>query len=178
MCVWNTPDDGPAQVVWFTEKRKNFGYTRLPFSSVYHSSLITLKLTHLCSLLHCVPTSLPSVPPDPASNLQVTGRSTETFDLTWNNPVFDGNSPLTVIRIEYQMSGSSDVMSANTGVVEMATLTDLRPFTSYNINVLVLNDVGSSDPESIAERTDSLCEWMGLEWAGMAWGRDIHALQP
>ena len=122
--------------------------------------------------------SLPSVPPGPASNLQVTGRSTETFDLTWNNPDFNGNSSLTGIRIEYQISGSSDVMNTSIGVVEMATLTDLRPFTNYSISVLVLNAVGPSDPESITDRTDSLCEWEGpwVGWNGM--GRDVQALQP
>ena len=44
-------------------------------------------------------------------------------------------------------------------VVEVATLTDLRPLTNYTISVLVLNSVGPSDPVSITERTDSERKW-------------------
>ena len=103
----------------------------------------------------CPPLIL-TVPPDPPSGLEVTDQTTTTLSLQWTNRG-DGLSPITGIEIEYQIQGTGGgVTETISEVVEEFTLENLVPFSTYDIQVFVVNAVERSEPNTTTGTTDSL----------------------
>ena len=100
-----------------------------------------------------------TVPPDPPGSL-VARRPTETtIDLSWTLGS-DGNSVITGVDIEYSSQSAGELHNGHVNLtgedVVMHTLTNLRPFTDYTIQVFVVNAIGRSNPGATSGMTLSL----------------------
>ena len=66
---------------------------------------------------------------------------------------FDGGEPIDNITVSYAASGNNVSASEGSitlvGTVTTHTIVGLQPLTTYNITVVVVNDVGPSDPTTI-----------------------------
>ena len=86
----------------------------------------------------------------------MTDQTTTTLSLQWTNRG-DGLSPITGIEIEYQIQGTGGgVTETISEVVEEFTLENLVPFSTYDIQVFVVNAVERSEPNTTTGTTDSL----------------------
>ena len=66
---------------------------------------------------------------------------------------FDGWEPIDNITVSYAASGNNVSASEGSitlvGTVTTHTIVGLQPLTTYNITVVVVNDVGPSNPTTI-----------------------------
>ena len=86
-------------------------------------------------------------PPDqPDAPTVVPGASEETeLDVTWTAPANDGRPAITDYDLRYRPEGESEWQAqAVDGVATAATLTDLEPGTTYEVQVAASNDEGTS----------------------------------
>ena len=87
------------------------------------------------------------VPPGPPTNFVVIGETSESLDLSWTNPEFDGFSPIASYRVQVIPSGNgnaegfSRVLNVPAGATQ-GTLSRLAPSTFYTLRLFVTNEVG------------------------------------
>jgi len=79
---------------------------------------------------------------------------TTQLSLTWSNP-FDGHSPITMVMITYQTTGSQPVTVTATTITSY-TITGLMPNMEYDISLQSFNVIGASDYENLTAMTDPL----------------------
>ena len=83
----------------------------------------------------------------------VTDSTTMQLRLSWTNS-FDGNSPITMVMIAYEVAGSNVTVQADT--LTSHTITGLMPNMEYRIFLESFNDVGGSGSVSVNGMTDPL----------------------
>ena len=101
---------------------------------------------------------LPTLPPGPPTNLQVTGQTTTTLSISWTNPTFNGFSDIASFRVQVTERGSTFPYTFNGDEdTTTFTLTGLLPFTNYTVRLFVRNAVGlEGQPAETIGMTDSL----------------------
>ena len=93
------------------------------------------------------------VPPDAPSIVMVTATTTQ-LTLSWTI-TSDGNSPITMVMITYQLTGSQYVtQTANTFTSH--TITGLMPNMEYTIFLQSFNAIGGSGSVSVTGLTEPL----------------------
>ena len=89
--------------------------------------------------------SLPPVPPGPPTDFVVTGQRSESLELSWTNPDFDGFSPIASYRVQVIPSGNADgfsrVLNVPAGTTQ-GTMAFLDPSSEYTLRLFVTNEVG------------------------------------
>ena len=104
---------------------------------------------------------LPTVPPDPPTNLVVSDVTEDSVSLSWTNG-FDGYSELTSAVVRYQADQTKypgdplRELVVDTPPFDSASLTSLTPFTTHTITVSLVNAVGEGEPNSTSTTTLSL----------------------
>ena len=92
-----------------------------------------------------LPLCHPPVPPGAPTNFVVTGQTTESLDLSWTNPDFDGFSPITSYRVLVINSRtfvvSSVILNVPAGATQ-GTVALLDPSTEYTLQLSITNEVG------------------------------------
>jgi len=93
------------------------------------------------------------VPPDPPSIVMVTATTTQ-ISLSWINP-FNGNSPITMATVTYQLTGGQNTTEpANT--ITSHTIAGLMPNMEYTIFLQSFNAIGASGSVSMTGMTMAL----------------------
>ena len=106
--------------------------------------------------LFCLPA--PSAPPTNLTNV-----STEAFSVSiqWDSIDFlNQNGPNFVYNMSYSVEGDDQVLYLTTPNTN-ATISDLTPFTTYNITVSTVNDVGMGPSASLTIQTLQSSEYPG-----------------
>jgi hypothetical protein len=100
-------------------------------------------------------TRTPAFPPGTPTGLTATGGSASgRLVLNWTAPSSDGGSPITSYTVAYKASGSTQTFQIGTGgTATTYTLNGLTDGTSYTVQVLASNVVGSSSYSEAAEGT-------------------------
>lgn len=91
-----------------------------------------------------------SVPTAPRS-LKVTTSDKTSLALTWTAPSSNGGSAITGYRVRWEDGIWKEVWATGTSY----TITGLAPNTSYNIEVVAVNAIGSSSAATIAGKTSA-----------------------
>ena len=94
--------------------------------------------------LPLLPLCYPPVPPGPPTNFVVTGQTTESLDLSWTNPDFDGFSPIASYRVlvinSRTLVSSSVILNVPAGATQ-GTVALLDPSTEYTLQLSITNEV-------------------------------------
>lgn len=109
---------------------------------------VPLIVVHVPRLSFHLSPSLPPFPVPPSAPAILNAVATSTFSITveWAESTNDGGSPITGYVVEYR-EGSEPFVSINLDENSRGTtLTDLSPFTTYDVRVRTMNIVGFSDP--------------------------------
>ena len=96
------------------------------------------------------------VPPDAPSTVVVTATTTQ-LSLSWTNPSNEDNSPVTMVIITYQLTGSQNV-TETADTVTSHTITGLMPNMEYIIFLQSFNAIGGSESVSVTGMTLPLCK--------------------
>ena len=93
------------------------------------------------------PPSLPTVPPDTATNLQIIpdSETTQSLGISWTNPDFTGFSEISEFRlfiISSNNPGSFNRTFPGTAGMMDYTVNSLSPLTEYTIELFVRNEAG------------------------------------
>ena len=90
--------------------------------------------------------------PGPVQSLQVTMITSTTISVSW---VFGGGVTENVIVSFTTPVNNGSVL---VGLVTSFTLAGLQPLTMYTINVVAVNQFGSSSPATITVETSGFCK--------------------
>eukprot|EP00210_Caulerpa_lentillifera_P008840 g8435.t1 len=95
------------------------------------------------AVLHTTPTT-PDAPQPPA----LIGIQHSSMRLNWTDPVEDGGSDINEFQLQLRHCSSSqseeDFLDVYNGLERSFTVTELEPFTKYNVRVKAKNEVGES----------------------------------
>ena len=94
------------------------------------------------------------VPPDTPSNVMVTATTTQ-ISLSWTI-TSDGNSPITMVMITYQLTGSQNAVTQTANTFTSHTITGLIPNMEYTIFLQSFNAIGGSGSVSVTGMTEPL----------------------
>ena len=83
----------------------------------------------------------------------VTATTTQ-LSLTWTISS-NGNSPITMVMITYQLAGSQPV-TVNVTTPRSHTIMGLMPNMEYTISIQLFNAIGGSDPVMVTGMTNAL----------------------
>ena len=81
--------------------------------------------------------------------------ATDTLDVTWTAPDNTGRPAVSEYEVEYHASGSW-ISVPNVGTNTSTEISDLDPFTNYQVRVRAINDEGESPWVSSSERTSKV----------------------
>ena len=93
------------------------------------------------------------VPPDPPITVMVTATTTQ-ISLSWTNPS-DGNSPITMVTVAYQLTGGQNTTESATRFTSH-TINGLMPNMEYTIFIESFNGIGGSGSVSMTGTTRPL----------------------
>lgn len=95
-----------------------------------------------------------SEPSDEPQGFEVASFGSRWVFVRWQKPLFDGNSPIIIYKLEVKNDGGNApyrIFNART----QENVTGLQPFTVYGFQLTALNSIGQSKPVSFQHRTDS-----------------------
>ncbi len=84
-------------------------------------------------------------PPRPAApSVSPTSRATDSLDVSWRAPSMSGRPGLSGYELRYRPDGGAWVDWTHAGTGTVATIDELSPDTSYDVQVRAINDEGES----------------------------------
>jgi len=90
-------------------------------------------------------------PPEPPTNVYITEVSSRSISLAWY-PAFDGNSPVLHYMVQYKERASPWREQNNRtvgGAASAVVVTDLVPYTEYQLHVVSVNSIGAGPPSKV-----------------------------
>ena len=98
-----------------------------------------------------------SEPPEPPTNVYITEVSSRSISLAWY-PAFDGNSPVLHYMVQYKERASPWREQNNLtvgGAASAVVVTDLEPYTEYQLHVVSVNSIGAGPPSKVVTAVTS-----------------------
>ena len=98
-----------------------------------------------------------SEPPEPPTNVYITEVSSRSISLAWY-PAFDGNSPVLHYMVQYKERNSPWREQNNLtvgGAASAVVVTDLEPYTEYQLHVVSVNSIGAGPPSKVVTAVTS-----------------------